>query len=812
MICVEAPAGYGKTVATTLWLKHAERNAVMTRVSPYDNTQGIFFRRLLATIGSAYQNSEVLEAAAASPDFERSPCETTVSAFLSLPRAPAFGVDTLVIDDCHLIRNAEIIRSIPYVVDALPSAISVLLLGRTEAKIFSFLRTEGIPFARIGMNVLKFSSEDVALCLEIYGRYVSEREAARLCEATDGWPAPLALAAGTGKVSRAVEEYIKRTVWDKLRDDVKDFLTRVCVGGEMHPEICSLLTEYGPEESRAMLELAREGSGGLLRRADAEDGDQYVCCKAFLEFLRTRNEAREEAGKLCAIALDYYMKMENWYNAAICAVRSGAAESLSRAVRHILRRCVTDSVSSKNIQNMKILHGAIPEAKFAQFPYLYILSARYLNLIGDSAGMCCALDRLDEAMLKIAEKFPEFYGGAIIAGALDHRHPNGVSWLRHRVASKSRELPELMPPVSKSLPFFHKGEKDLSGFLRLFGNASKLKKISSIWGDARETVESVLQAGLCYERNRLKEAAGWAAAARESLADPRFFPPGKPPSPETIFYVYMIGTAILDAQERGDEASRLREELRAGLEANEEDALLTNLAAYEAKQRIMHGDAGMAEIWLDNHFDDVGCVRLELYRIFQCLSTARALMTLREPEESRDFLCRLIRLADDFGRVTDKAEAMTLLAVLEWHRGSEDEAVAVLGGAIASVQEYRYVRVFAEEGASILPVLFRLKEVERKRSARLNTAFLNEILAAAGERAKRRAGIASAFPTPLPKLTKQQILVLEYLANGCKRFDIAHRTNLSPDTIKFHIAKLYSKLNVHNATDAVRKSREMGLI
>jgi LuxR family maltose regulon positive regulatory protein len=273
----------------------------------------------------------------------------------------------------------------------------------------------------------------------------------------------------------------------------------------------------------------------------------------------------------------------------------------------------------------------------------------------------------------------------------------------------------------------------------------------------------------------------------------------------------MIGIAVLDAQGCAKEAECLREELRTWMEVN--SFLLPNFMAYETRMRMMDGNANAAAMWLNNYFN-ADEDRMELCGIFRLLTTARAFMLLREPEESRHFLKRLIELAGGFGRVTDKAEAMTLLAILEWHRGDADEAVVVLGEAIASVQQYRYVRLFADEGASLLPILSRL--VERpgygQRKFQLNGAFLEEIRAASAESARKRAGIASVFPVSPPKLTKQQALMLKYLAEGYERSEISDRTNLSRDTIKFHITKLYKKLDVHCAADAVSQSRKMGLI
>jgi LuxR family maltose regulon positive regulatory protein len=213
-----------------------------------------------------------------------------------------------------------------------------------------------------------------------------------------------------------------------------------------------------------------------------------------------------------------------------------------------------------------------------------------------------------------------------------------------------------------------------------------------------------------------------------------------------------------------------------------------------------------AEVWLNGRFAEVGERQMELYGIFRHLTTARALMILGEAEEARRFLRRLEKLAEDFGRVIDKAEAMTLLAILEWHRGSKSKAAAVLEEAVASVARYRYVRVFADEGKSILPALYALQENV------VSAVLMDEIRAAAAKRAQKRAGVTAAFPASTPRLTKREAQMLRYLADGWERGAMASDSHLSLNTIKFHIKRLYRKLDAHSTADAVNKSREIGLI
>ena len=53
-------------------------------------------------------------------------------------------------------------------------------------------------------------------------------------------------------------------------------------------------------------------------------------------------------------------------------------------------------------------------------------------------------------------------------------------------------------------------------------------------------------------------------------------------------------------------------------------------------------------------------------------------------------------------------------------------------------------------------------------------------------------------------LSKREIQILEYLANGKDYLKISESLFISPNTVKKHIANLYDKLHVHSRAEAVR--------
>jgi len=67
-------------------------------------------------------------------------------------------------------------------------------------------------------------------------------------------------------------------------------------------------------------------------------------------------------------------------------------------------------------------------------------------------------------------------------------------------------------------------------------------------------------------------------------------------------------------------------------------------------------------------------------------------------------------------------------------------------------------------------------------------------------------------PTPpATPLSPRKLDVLRLLLEGLPNKTIATRLGLSENTIKVHIAGIYSELNVHNRVQAVMRARQLGL-
>jgi DNA-binding CsgD family transcriptional regulator len=86
-----------------------------------------------------------------------------------------------------------------------------------------------------------------------------------------------------------------------------------------------------------------------------------------------------------------------------------------------------------------------------------------------------------------------------------------------------------------------------------------------------------------------------------------------------------------------------------------------------------------------------------------------------------------------------------------------------------------------------------------------------------GVRLFRRASPAGGFEPNLRAqaslgITEREYEVLRLIASGQSNKQIAARLDVSPNTVKTHVSRVYEKLRAARRTEAVLRARELGLI
>lgn len=412
---------------------------------------------------------------------------------------------------------------------------------------------------------------------------------------------------------------------------------------------------------------------------------------------------------------------------------------------------------------------------------------------------------------KINGKFVEY---AILAFSVDHRLSMKAKAKKYNMFGRfvKRYTPEglatSIASFTHNMPYMHRSNLDYSD-LALDEDALDIidKTFARLLGAEWTYIRPGLEACFMYERNQLTDALAKNTQALNLIT-------GQNKIEGRICAEVMQHTLLWQLGDSHDAQAKAAFERLTQLVDSEAQFFLPNLQAYETKLKLENGDAQEAAKWLDNYFV-VETDHVELFRSFQHFTTARAYAVLGKMEEAVHYLFMLEEYGKNLNRPLDEAEAQVLLSAILWADGQQKEALDKLRAALNLMKPFGFIRVIADEGAAILPILKRIQsQVSLTNDSNSSMrSYINEVILAAHSMSKRCSGIISAKERKkVLKLSKQQRNMLIYYSQGYKNAEIAAMTGLSIPTIKSHATLAYRKLEVNNSLDAVLKARELGLI
>lgn len=797
-IYVNAPGGYGKTVSALLWIRKTGYVPIWLGLDKYDNTPATFFRFLCTALFSVIPQSESLTKIILEPSFNDSPVEYTID-ILS-----RFAFDNrkyaLVFDDFYFITNEEILKSMIYILNRLPTSITVIFLSRNELPRYFAPLEESGRFAFIGAADLTFRSDEIRWFFSSYGRFITKEEADGILSLTEGWAIAVSALALSGKITANhkiagdfLYDYIKAQLWDKFDKSLRLFFIKTSIVDEFTQKLCERLTQM-PDAQQIVDSLCSDNL--FISRQN----DKYRYHHMFLDFLRT------EAGKEIAVdynalyqaAAEYYSEEGMYFNALRYYVKTNDKNGTAAALYHFWSGT---GKSASELSRISFINE-LPADFLERNPYLYIGCAWYALFFSNAGNFYYYLDRIYEHIEDIIKEYKMFIENMLFLFTIDPRY-TFTQQMSRLPAGGAVTVDEQSVPKSQCqyFPTFHRTHRDYSHYaLDTEKHFAEFRQVFFMMlGKYYPVIESGVRAGLLYEKNQLKESL--------SLVSPN----PATDSDELVFLSKVHIASCLFAMGKEEEADRCRNDIKKFLDANNLLYLHPVLSAYEAKIKLFDGEKAAASAWLDNYFVS-DRQDMELHKIFLNFTTVRAYIVLGEFKKAQ-MLCEHIKaLSCDFGRLLDSIEATVLLIIISWITGKKQEAVLMLQSALAEAEPYNFVRVFADEGKAILPVLSRLMKKSGTDGISVpGSKYMHEVYQAAYSMSKRHKGIACASGKPI-KLSRQQKYILELLAKGYKNAEIVEMTGLSINTVRSHTKVAYQKLEVNNVYDAVLRARELELI
>jgi LuxR family maltose regulon positive regulatory protein len=261
VVCVVAPAGYGKTILLAQWAQRTARRVGWVSVDPRDNDPAV----LLTYIAVALDRVEAID-----PRIVRGLAGPGASIVGVVPRlAAAMAAMTqpvaLVLDHLELLENQECLDVMAELAAQLPAGTQLLLASRSRPPLpVALLRAQG-RVMELGVGDLGMDDQEARALLEGAGVGLDDAAVNELVARTEGWPVGLYLAALAHKAGgprrhawagftgddRFVADYLRSEVLGRLPAERVTFLTRTAVLDRMSGPLCDAV--LGTTGSSAVL-------------------------------------------------------------------------------------------------------------------------------------------------------------------------------------------------------------------------------------------------------------------------------------------------------------------------------------------------------------------------------------------------------------------------------------------------------------------------------------------------------------------------------------------------------------------------------
>lgn len=203
---------------------------------------------------------------------------------------------------------------------------------------------------------------------------------------------------------------------------------------------------------------------------------------------------------------------------------------------------------------------------------------------------------------------------------------------------------------------------------------------------------------------------------------------------------------------------------------------------------------------------------LDYLREFEHITLARVLLAQHVAggsasalDQATRLLARLLPAAEQGRRMGSVIEILMLASLAHQGRGDTPAAVASLQRAVTLAEPEGYIRVFADAGPALAPLL----RVVTKQG--ISPAYARRLLTAA-TRAQDDAPGVRAGQGLIEPLSDRELDVLRLLGSELSGPDIARELFVSLNTVRTHTRSIYAKLGVSSRRAAVRRAEELDLL
>ncbi|HEU5227206.1 MAG TPA: LuxR C-terminal-related transcriptional regulator [Ktedonobacteraceae bacterium] len=171
-------------------------------------------------------------------------------------------------------------------------------------------------------------------------------------------------------------------------------------------------------------------------------------------------------------------------------------------------------------------------------------------------------------------------------------------------------------------------------------------------------------------------------------------------------------------------------------------------------------------------------------------------------------------LAEQQGRTGNLIQWLTLRALLHQAQGDSNQALSTITRALGLAESRGYIRLFLDEGAPLLTLLYHLRNALRTHGRTEEPAptldYLERLILLLNQEQQTSQAVDEGASLLLVEpLSEREREVLWHLSEGRSNREIAEQLVIATSTVKSHIRAIYSKLGVNSRTQALARIRRL---
>lgn len=846
LVLVHAPAGFGKTTLLLQYLatcQQEKRRTLWLNLDAADNDLERFARHLQAGWNASMQH----------PPYAAGLIEQ-----LALCEQPF----SILLDELEVIQAPDVLALLQQLLEYLPPHGELVISSRQiPALRLATLRARG--------QLLEISRGDLCFTLEETTRLLharlplelSAQDIGLLHSRTEGWVAAIQLLtlslpqhAGPKALLRhcsgshwELANYLTEDILLRLTPEQQEFLLASSVFEQFDAEACDWLMER--QDSHEILAELLRGNLFLLR-LDSQ-GKQYRYHRLFVSYLR--NQLAQQPGDrnrhLQRRAAEWFIQQ----NRPIRAIDHLLLAGEPQAALELLEQHANTLLEDGRVRRLLRWFDQISEALVANYPQLrlscvwaLILNRRYAEATSHIEALkqsnpaeavhartleCLMLamsDRIKDCFQACSELLPQLPTGhplqlGILVTIQSHHMiaANRYDEARQLMVQATTQEKQIRNTFIRSISDYNEGWIDLLQGRLIQAQVRLQTSYRSSWREGQKGIPGgramigVPLAEVLYEMNQLDKTRRLIG---ECLPYAR-----QNGHVDALILSYVLLSRLATCEDDRETALRYLTELENIGQDLDLPRVWASARLEQARLYWLHGDLFLSErivreveslpLWQELAGYTLPAQDIETPEVMRW----RLAIANGQAASVEEAIRQADRQAQQNIRMRRCLKLKLILAMALHAQDKSRPALQLITNALQLASNEGFFRSFLDEGTTLHPLLhlWHARQQRAPLPEGVNAGFVEQLFQHIGGEPQSILK-AHAQPTQAAShtesLSKRELQVLHYVAEGLRNREIADKIFLSETTVKSHMRRIHSKLDASSRTQAVAIARQHGWI